>query len=141
MKRAKQAAHAVWAWVSEPKAETITQWSVYLVLTVTGAAAALYPPSSIEGILGESWMLACTVMLTAGGLLGVLVTLRGIWWLEKVAIYLLAGAVGMYLATVVEAQLEGEGQRYLQIGILAAFLLLMLKRWLRIRRGSFDPEK
>ncbi|WP_293785163.1 hypothetical protein [uncultured Aeromicrobium sp.] len=131
----------MWNAVREPRVQRVVFTVVYAVLTAAGIAVLRQPPTSIEGeigmVLAYSWG-----ALLAVSVCGVLGTLPGWWWLEKIGA---SGAVsGLAIYGVIVWVLhfsEPLGNRLPQaLVITASVLLLGLRSW-EIRGLDYEPRR
>lgn len=135
-------ASRVWGFIEEPKAVTLVQAiMVYFAAVVGGVLTIIYPPSTTTSILGDGTVTVIAGLLIFGGLVGMGTSIIGWWWVERpLAVGFLAVAGGLYLWSVVEAQIMADsGSRWLQITIISFALGGLVTRWIRIRKANYDP--
>lgn len=134
-------ARRLWLRVQEPRVITVYQCVIYVAVTLTGIAALLSPPMSIEGAIGPLLTRMFAVFLLTGGALGAIAVLPGIWWLERAAVIACATGALIYAGVVLSLQVTQTGSRLVQLGVIVWALLSIAQRWHRIRRYAYDPER
>ena len=91
-------------------------------------------------ILGDGIMTIIAVLMIFAGVVGVVTSISGWWWVERplaVGVLLVAGAG--YTYSVLEAQILSDGNRWLQLSWLIIAGGGLAARWLRIRKHRYDP--
>lgn len=139
MSGVRAAVVAVWRRVHEPRFVSFAYFVQYLILAAVGAYAVKSPPTSISGEIGERAMVALAMLLTAGGVIGAVAVLPGKYWLERFAVAATAAAGVIYVVIVLALHQMSEGNRLLQAGIIACFLIHQGVRWYRIKDRPFRP--
>lgn len=130
-----------WLLIQEPRVVTVIQTLEYLIVLGIGMSVILRPPTSIRGELGPVLMDAVGMLLMLGGALGVVGTPRGIWWVERLGIIASCGGLLIYLSVVVQLEATTQGSRLLQLGVILLAVVGLIKRWARISRYQYDPER
>lgn len=131
----------VWEFIEEPKSVTLVQaLIVYLTALIGGTLTLFYPPRTTSIILGDFIVTAVAGLMIFSGLVGIVTSISGWWWVERpLAIGFLAVAGAGYTYSVLEAQVLGEGNRFLQLSWLVIAGGGLAARWLRIRQANYDP--
>lgn len=132
---------AFWALLHEPPVVTAAATLAYLALMVFGALSFFYPPSPIKSELGVFATVAWSCFASLGGVLGLLAAPRGIWWLERVAIYSVTTFLAIYSVTIVNLQVTATGSRWMQLGVLSLGWYFIVSRWDRTRGAALDPTR
>ena len=130
---------SIWHRVHEPKAVSVLIFFQYGVLTIGGVYATISPPNSIEGQIGPPLMTLLTILSTFGGVVGLIASLPGIWWLERTAVSSVSLAAGLYLWIILSLHFSQTGNRLLQACFIIAFLTQQAVRWVRIRERPYRP--
>lgn len=134
-------ASTLWLKVQEPKIVTLYQTFIYLLLFLAGISALIQQPYTIADKLGLALATWWGVMATLGGLLGMVSCPPGIWWLEKVAIPLSIGGVGIYALTLSTLSYTQPAMKTIHIAMALMMVLHFAARYARIRKSAYDPEK
>lgn len=134
-------ASRIWEFIEEPKSVTLVQAIIVYIASIAGGVLTLiYPPNTTSIILGTHIVTAMAILMILGGTIGSVTSISGWWWVERpLGVGLLTLAVCLYLYSVIEAQVLGEGQRYLQMTVIMIALGGLFARWLRIRKHNYDP--
>lgn len=130
---------AVWHRLVHPKHETVHMFVIYCIAFITGAVSTIYPPQVAEIVLGQTWMLVCTVTIGIGGLMGMFGAPFGDRWAERPAILFIAGAILMYFFTIMEFQIYSDNSLIIHLGVVLLTFLFLSKRFWTIRNGRVDP--
>lgn len=130
-----------WRTVSDGWATQALLMAVYGALAAGGACCLVSPPEALVDSTSYWFSLAWGLMLAVGGLTGGASVARGWWWLEKAGLCLLVGGGLIYVSVLVDFQVaDGGGNRWPGVAVGAALVLLLVTRFLRIRRYRIDPE-
>ena len=130
---------ALWHLLKEPRVITAMHLLGYAILATAGALALGTPPSSIKAEWGPLLTQLWGGGLLLGGVIGLVATPRGWWWVERTGITLLIIALAMYLSVVIYLHYTGSGNRLPQAGVAAYAIISLVIRWLRIRSAALDP--
>lgn len=115
--------------------------AVYAALATGGACCLPCPPGALVNSTSYWFSLVWGLMLAVGGVTGAVSVFRGWWWLEKAGLCLLVGGGLIYGAVLVDFQIEdGVGNRWPQVAVTVALVMLLVIRFLRIRHYRIDPE-
>lgn len=134
------AVRRAWLRVHQPRVISALYCAIYLALTYAGISAFISPPRSIEGVIGQVAITTLALLLVMGGLLGAPAALRGIWWLERIAVTAVAFSASIYGAIVLTLEIQASaGNRQLQLMFILVVLLMQAVRWHRIRVRPYDP--
>jgi hypothetical protein len=127
--------------IAEPRVVRLLQFAVYIVLLLGGVSAWWAPPEAIAQSLGAVLTGVWGGLLILGGLLGSSSDLRGSWWVERAGLSFCAAGIAIYGINAVFLEVSHAGpSRLMQVATIAAVLLQLAIRWVRIRRYAYDPE-
>ena len=132
---------ALWLRLQEPRAITLVQTLIYLVLAWGGTTAVMQPPSSIEGQFGSVLTSIWAWCAIVGGLVGALACPFGKWMIEKPAIILCILASTLYAVFTLMLHVQGSGNRLPQLAMQVTALLYFASRYIRIHPFSYQPGK
>jgi len=130
--------------ISEPRGINVAQIILYGVAAVAGVAAFLgaISPLFTTSTVGP-WVIATSGgFLAVGGAIGVPAVVRGLWWLECIA--LIVTGVGWLIlvpAAAYFAVTSHNSAIWLIIGLLVAVLCDAYKRYRRIDWAYLDPTR
>lgn len=131
----------VWLRIQEPRIVSLLQFFIYLCALAAGIAAIASPPRSIEASAGAFLTTYWAWTLVAGGLIGAVAVLPGIWWLERSAVIACVGATLIYAVNIWALHVTETGNRLVQLFMIMGLVFHFITRWFRIRRYSYDPER
>lgn len=121
--------------IAEPRTRRVVHFVGYIALFIAGVGTFLDTPSSFVGVLGVVLSNMFGIFLLAGGLMGFVAVLPGVWWLERAAIFALAAAVLTYI--VILANLPSAS--LVAIGFSGFVLSALILRWTEIRGAYLAP--
>lgn len=134
------AARRAWLRVHQPRVISALYCAIYLALTYAGISAFISPPRSVEGVIGQVAITILALLLVLGGSLGAPSALRGVWWLERVAVVAVAFSAFIYGSIVLALEIQAStGNRQLQLMFILVTLLMQAVRWQSIRKRPYDP--
>ena len=133
--------HRIWFRIQEPRKQTAVYFLVYLGVTVLGAALLADPPRSLQGTIGHLLVVVWSIMLTLGGLTGLLTVLQGWWWLERAGAILCGFAMLVYGVAVGATPITQFSLRLATLSFVMLGVLLFVARLFKTRHYSYDPEK
>lgn len=128
-----------WTRVHQPRFVSVAYFLQYAILTAAGVYALLSPPGSIEGPIGAVAMTMLAVLLIVGSLIGAIAVLPGRYFLERLAVIAVALAGTIYVAVIIGLHASSPGNRLLQAGFIASFLIHQGVRWYRIKDRDYRP--
>ncbi|MFT4282377.1 hypothetical protein [Microbacterium sp.] len=130
----------LWDSITEPRHMKAAYFVLYTVLTGTGIATLLVPPTSIAGELGQPLSVAWSVFWILGGFGGMLTVFPGWWWAERLSIVLMWAGFAIYGLVVFSLHFTSSGSRLTQFGVIVFASGVGYIRWLQIRKYSFEPR-
>lgn len=134
------AIRGAWLRIHQPRVISALYCAIYLALAYAGITSFIAPPRSVEGVIGQVAVTTLALLLVLGGLLGAPAALRGIWWLERIAVASIAFSASIYGAIVLTLEIQSStGNRQLQLMFILVVLLMQAVRWHRIRVRPYDP--
>lgn len=130
-----------WGIIEEPKSVTLVQaLIVYAAAIAGGVMSLIHPPRTTSVILGDDLMTFVASLMVFSGLVGVVTSILGWWWIERtLAVGILMAAGAAYTYSVLEAQILSEGNRWMQLSWLVIAGGGLAIRYLRIRKANYDP--
>lgn len=130
-----------WHSITEPRRLKVTFALIYAGVLAMGIVALIYPPSVIDGELGDILSGCWAAFFIVGSAAGLGAVLPGWWWVERLGIYAILAGCLIYLGVVVSIDLHSPRTDITEIGLslLAAFLFFPL-RWSTIRKYSYEPR-
>lgn len=130
-----------WLRVPEPRELSVAFTLVYALAFTTGVVTLILPPTSLSREVGGPHVMASVGALLV---LGAIVSMCGgaieHWKLERVGLWLMAGALLIYAGIVGALHLSSSGSRLTQLGVIGIALASLLVRYLMIWRFSFRPR-
>lgn len=132
---------SLWLRVQEPRALSAIYFFAYLAIGVLGLAVVVDPPRSIQSSIGHILMTAWGMTLLAGGLIGSVSVLPGIWWLERAAAIFCMTAMGVYGIALLGVPVTQVSTRIASICFVIFAILAFAARLVKIRHHAYDPEK
>lgn len=131
----------VWGIIEEPKSVTLVQaLIVYMAAIWGGVLSLIHPPRTTSVILGDGLVAFVAGLMVFAGIVGVITSLAGYWWVERtLAVGILLAAGAAYTYSVLEAQVLSDGNRWLQLSWLIIAGGGLAIRYLRIRKANYDP--
>ena len=141
MSMARESIAAFWERVTEPRHIKVVYVWVYTVAMLTGLATLLYPPQSIEGVLGRALMVAWSTLFLVGGFGGMVTILPGWWKWERWSISAVLMGIAIYGAVLLSLHFTQQGSRLTQMGVLLLASAVFVVKWMLIRFYSFEPRR
>lgn len=127
--------------LAEPRYITALQIISYLAAGAAGALVVFAAfPFLFRGVLSPWMAVAVGVVLWAGGGIGVGSCLRGVWWLERVALLLVGLGWLLLLPSVFAAGMNSLIRGFVILLIVVA-VVDCAKRYRRIDWAYLDPTK
>lgn len=130
--------------ISEPRGINIAQIVLYAVAAASGGAAVAgaISPAFTSTTVGPWVIILSGCFLTAGGVTGTIAVVKGMWWLECVA--LVSCGIGWLVllpAALVFAVTTHNSAIWLVVALLTAVLCDAYKRYRRIDWAYLDPTR
>ncbi|MFT4258040.1 hypothetical protein [Microbacterium sp.] len=135
------ALRSLWDRVTEPRRLKALYAFLYAVATGTGVVTLLFPPQSVEGVLGRALVVVWSSLFIAGGVGGMSTVLNGRWKWERWSIGSILMGIGIYGAVVLSLHFTSSGSRLTQLGVLVLAAGLFVVKLELIRWYSFDPRR
>lgn len=130
-----------WLRVPEPREMSAAFTVVYFAAFLTGLATLLNPPTSLAREVGGPQVMASVgALLIVGALVSMFGGARSHWKLERIGLWLMTGALGIYGLIVLTLHYSTPGSRLTQLGVIAIAMLCFGVRFLMIWRFSFKPR-
>ena len=130
--------------ISEPRGINVAQIILYGIAAVAGVATAVgaVNPQFTSTTVGPWIIVVVGAVLTAGGLLGAVAVLAGMWWLERIALIIVAAGWAMLLpAAIYFAFSTHNSAIWLIIALIGGVLCDAYKRYRRIDWAYLDPTR
>lgn len=132
----------LWESISEPRRLNVAYFYAYAVALYTGLVTLVFPPNSVEGVLGQVVSATWSILFIASGIGGMSTCLIGWWKWERWSVVFGLSGVGIYAAVVIWLQVMSLGGfRFTQLGIIALASFVFTIRLLLIRGFTFDPRR
>lgn len=114
-----------------------------LAAAVAGFLAVLNGlPYLLTGTIGPLMAVVVGSTLVVGGLLGTFAVVRGLWWLERVALLIVGLGWVMILPAAATFQATGRGGvGWLVVALICTALADIFKRYQKIAWAYLDPAK
>lgn len=128
----------VWGLIAEPRNITLIFCAVYALFLTQGIVNFTVPHVDVEESLPR---MIVNGLLVTGGAVGLLAAPRGLWLIERPAIFMIIGAYLIHLVwTLGDFNHDGdfEPQKCVRLVVIILFLSA---RWLTIKRAMLDPAK
>lgn len=130
-----------WLRVPTPREFSVAYTVAYFAALAMGVLILLWPPQTVSAELGgPAAIMSVGILLVVGAPIGMMGGALEHWKLERIGLWFMSGALGIYWLVVLALQLTQTGNRYGQLGGLFLGLMLFLVRWLMIRRFTFRPR-
>jgi hypothetical protein len=141
--RRRSAAMGLLQLVHEPAAINAAQVLAYVTAGAAGLLAALGGvPTLLTGTIGPIMSVFVGGVLVVGGAVGAFAVLAGHWWLERVALLILALGWVMVLPASLAFALSGRSSAvWLVVALVIMTLSDIFKRFRRIDWAYLDPTK
>lgn len=133
-------AQRVWSRIHEPRAIAVLQAGAYLLLGLGGASVFVQAPQTVAGEIGAVSMTVLATMIVTSTTLGIPAALFGWQWLERIISAGVIMSAGLYGWIIVSLQLEGSGNRFLQLSFVLAVLIHQVIRLVRIAGTPYNKE-
>jgi len=130
--------------ISEPRAINTAQIILYAIAAAAGLAAAVgaLSPLFTSTTVGPWIIVTVGVILTVGGVAGAVAVVKGLWWVERIALIILGVSWLMLLpAAVFFAFSTHNSSIWLVIALLATAVLSLFIRYRRIDWAYLDPTR
>lgn len=128
----------------EPAAINAAQFLANLAAALSGVLAMMGGlPNLLTATIGAVMSVGVGAILFLGGTLGALAVLRGLWWLERISLLIVAvGWVSLLPAALAFAARPGaNGSIWLVVALLFVALSDIFKRYRRIDWAYLDPTR
>lgn len=137
----RRAVQRFWLGIPVPRPITLAFTVGYAVCVAAGVSGFIDPPSTFDAVWSGTVTRLWSSLLVIGGLLGVIAAPWGRWLVEKPALILMATGVAMYASVVLLLHVQQPDNRLIQFFMLLLVLDLLLIRYLRIHKYSFEPGR
>jgi hypothetical protein len=131
-------------WLREPRAINAAQIVQYTIavfagaMAVMGVASPLFLTRTVNGPVIAS--VGC--ILVVGGALGVFAVAKGLWWVERIALWIVGIGLLMLLVPAVYFAVNGHSPAIWIVLYLVVWALCdVFKRYRRIDWAYLDPAK
>lgn len=115
--------------------------AAYAAAFMCGLSTLLWPPRSIEGVLGSILTTGFGLFYLVGGAVALLTVFRGWWWAERGGIVAIMFGVGIYVLIVLTLHMQSAmGSRLSQYWAIVAVLPLLAYRFDDIRKYPYEPR-
>jgi hypothetical protein len=131
-------------WLREPSAINAAQILQYTVAVFAGTMAAfgVASPVFMTNTIGPKLILAVGIVLAVGGLTGATAVITGMWWLERIALFIVGTGWIMLLPAAVFFAATGSNSAIWLVMVLVVWALCdVFKRYRRIDWAYLDPSK
>lgn len=129
-----------WSVFKTPQYQNPIYFIGYLIMVGIGLIGIFDPPRTVEGALGPLLMAALASFALIGGLNNLFSLIKGWWWLERLGLIMIAGAIVSYALTVLIMHIQSDsGTRLLQLGYITFSSVSIVSRFFIIRKWSFEP--
>lgn len=130
----------IWHRLEEPQAMTAVQILTFLAASAAGVTVVFGGfPYFLEEAIGPL-ALGVASILIVGGLVGAFSCLRGIWWLERIALLLVGLGWFLFIPSLMYVPLRMPLKVFMIILVCIA-LFDIFKRYRRIDWAYLDPTK
>jgi hypothetical protein len=130
-------------WLREPSAINAAQILQYTVAVFAGTMAAfgVSSPVFMTNTIGPKLILAVGIVLAVGGLTGATAVITGMWWLERIALFIVGTGWIMLLPAAVFFAATGSNSAIWLVMVLVVWALCdVFKRYRRIDWAYLDPS-
>lgn len=128
-----------WLWLMEPRRATAARIGTYGAISLAGLSVLADSTRWLVEALQWAEPIWATGLIV-GGILGVIATPRGLWWLERAAVILCGNALAVYAGASLTMGYRGAPGNYVLPACVAIALGLTLRiRWRTIRTAWLDP--
>lgn len=129
-------------WIHEPWAINAAQIVGYFMAGIAGGLAALGAiPTILTNNIGSTLSIIVGTTLLLGGVVGTTAVLTGHWWLERIALMIVAIGWIALLPVCVYYALTGRSTVWLIVALLIVALCDIFKRYRRIDWAYLNPAK
>lgn len=131
----------IWRRLEEPAVLTLAQILTYAVAVAAGSLLVGLVPPMLSGVIGAEITASVGGLLAAGGVVGALSCYWGVWWLERIALYLVGLGWVLLSPAVIGSSLLSLHGKWLVILLLVLAVFDTFKRYRRIDWAYLDPAK
>lgn len=129
-----------WVRVPEPRDISALFTVVYAISAVTGFVVLFDPPILLLGVSDQVAVSLISICLMVGAVISCFAGWREYWKLERIGLWFLFGAQGMYFFLVTYLHLTSiTGSRLLQMGTILVAVCCYVARYLLIRTFTYRP--
>jgi hypothetical protein len=131
-------------WFREPSAINAAQIVQYTIAVFAGfmAAFGVANPQFMSSTLGPKMILAVGSVLVIGGAVGAFSVITGLWWLERIALWIVALGWVMLLPAAIWYSVNGTSSAIWLVLVLVVWALCdVFKRYRRIDWAYLDPAR
>lgn len=131
----------IWGRIAEPRYITAFQIVTYMAAVAAGLLVVFAAfPFLFRGVLTPAVAVSVGLVLAVGGAIGVVACWRGVWWLERVALLLVALGWVLLVPSVMAAGLHYLVRTFILLLVVVA-VVDCCKRYRRIDWAYLDPTK
>jgi hypothetical protein len=131
-------------WFREPSAINAAQTFAYIIVALTGAAAAAgaLSPLFLSLTIGPIIITVVGTTMAVGGVIGAFAVTKGLWWLERIALIITGCGWAMLLVPAVFYAFNSHNSSiFLVLALVVTALCDVFKRYRRIDWAYLDPSK
>lgn len=136
---------AIKTWLREPSAINAAQIIAYAIAAVAGTLAAIgaVAPQFMTSTIGPVVITAVGITLAVGGAIGAIAVVRGMWWLERIALLITGTGWTMLLPPAIfyATTRPQTSAIWLVVALVVTCLCDVFKRYRRIDWAYLDPAK
>lgn len=121
--------------IAEPRVVRVIQFFIYVLLATAGGYVLGNPPPQFQSVIGVYFVGIFGGFLFAGGALGALAVLPGVWWLERIGVLALWTGLAIFAVIAVSLRVSPVG-----FVISIALGLSLVLRWRDIRLYQVAPR-
>lgn len=130
----------LWYAIREPRVARLLFSIGYVIATLIGVATLVWPPTTVERVVGQPLASIWASFILAGGLIGLATVHTRLWNVERLAIYAVMTGILMYAVIVIYMQSIGEGSRWTQLGFIVFASLVPALRLSHIWKYDVEPR-
>lgn len=126
----------------EPRIISAVYGGVYTIALLVGLYNFFDPPRTIMEAADNPILLYLIAGgISAGGLLGMITVARGLYWVERYAVGLLGGGIGLYWIISVWLTIFSSGSRWMSLMTTTFAVTLILVRYYWIADRPYTPNR
>src|SRR5699024_4598220 len=112
----------------------------YAIATATGLAVLLDPTQELVYAL-QATLPLLGGPLVIGGTLGILGVIPGWWWVERLALLILSGALTIYAVSMFWVNIEAKVSLLGPLGLVLLSRLVFVIRWVSTVHYRYEPRR